>query len=369
MSDILRNGISAALLAAGVASPALAGPTYENASGGSFTFYGQFNPTYLSVDDGVTSHDELVDNVNSNSRVGFYLRQPFGASKFQFHFETAFGLKASSAVGQGKDPKNLDWDRTKLRHVDFSLAGRYGKISAGQGSMASDGIGTNDLSGTTLVLGQSVVDAGGGYQLTTTGGALSGIKLSDAFVSYDGGRKGRIRYDTPDWNGLVLSASYGNEILKDGVDDDYYDLTLRYNKDFGSFKLASALGVAWTESTSSADTRDTVASVAVEHDSGLNGVLSYGNRDTSGDYYYAKLGYKMKVFAVGATAVSVDYYNGDDLVSTGSDSKAWGVGVVQKFDDLNVEAYASYRDFSFSDTSGTSYNDASAVLFGARWKF
>ncbi|TDK49814.1 porin [Antarcticimicrobium luteum] len=369
MTEILRATAAAALMAAGAVGPALAGPTYENASGGSFTFYGQFNPSYLSVDDGVNSHNEIVDNVNSNSRVGFYLRQPVGASKFQFRFETGFGFKSSSAVGQTSTPKNVNWDRTDLRHVDFSLSGAYGTISAGQGSMASDGIGTSDLSGTTVVMGESIVYAGGGYQLTTSAGALSGIKLSDAFASFDGGRKGRIRYDSPDWNGFVLSTSYGTEVLKAGVDDDYYDVTLRYGKDFGDLKLESALGVAWTDKATGTDTRDTVASVALEHTSGLNGVLSYGARDTSGDYYYAKLGYKMNVLSIGATAVSADYYSGDDLVSAGSDSESWGVGVVQKIDAYNVEAYASYRDLSFSDTSGTTYNDASAVLFGARWKF
>lgn len=370
MTDFPRNAALAVLLAAGAATPALAGPTYENASGGSFTFYGQFTPTYQSFDDGVNSSNELVDNVHSNSRVGFYLRQPIGQSKFQFQFETALGFKASSSVSQTSTPKTFKWDRTRLRHVDFSLAGNYGKISLGQGSMASDGIGTRDLSGTTLALSQSSpVDGAGSYQLTTTGGALSGIKIKDAFANFDGGRKGRVRYDSPSFNGLVVSGSYGTEILKSNVDDEYYDLTLRYDRELGDYGVTGALGVAWTNKTVGTDTRDTVASLSIQHASGLNGTVTFGDRDTTGNYAYAKIGYKAKLLSVGSTAVALDYYSGNDLVSNGSDSESWGVGVVQKFDDYNVEAYASYRDFSFSDTSGTAYNDANLVLVGARWKF
>ncbi|GHG79712.1 porin [Pseudodonghicola xiamenensis] len=369
MSDYFRAGLSAVALAAGLAGPALAGPTYENASGGTFTFYGQFDPTWMSFDDGVNSYNDLADNTNSNSRVGFYVRQPFGAYKFQFHFETALGLKSSAAVNQTTEPKDMKWDRTRLRHVDFSLAGDFGKVSAGQGSMASDGAAGSDLSGTTLVVSQSLIDAAGAYQLTTSGGALSGIKLEDAFANFDGGRKGRIRYDTPSLNGFVLSAAYGTEILKSNVDDDYYDIAVRYNNKFGDYELASSLAVAWTDRDSADDIRDTVASVSVKHASGLNGTVTYGDRDTTGNYYYAKLGYEARFFSVGTTSMAVDYYSGDDLISSGSESESWGVGVVQKFDNYNVEAYASYRDYSFSDNSGTSYNDANLVLVGARWKF
>lgn len=369
MSDSLRSGLSAALLAAGLASPALAGPTYENASGGSFTFYGQFNPTYQSVDDGVRNYDGLADNVHSNSRVGFYLRQPIGAAKFQFQFETALGFRATDKMSQTGGPNWMDWDRTKLRHVDFSLAGAFGKISAGQGSMASDNAAQVDLSGTKVALWQSVKDHAAGYQFTTAGGALSGIKVGDAFPNFDGGRLGRIRYDSPDLSGFTLSASYGTEILKANNDDDAYDVTVRYKNKLGDFNLESALGVVWNDKATGTDTRDTIGSLSVLHSSGLNGTIAFGDRDTTGNYVYAKLGYKAKLFSIGSTAVAVDYVSGDDLVSAGSSSEGFGLAVVQKIDAANLETYVSYRNYSFDDATPTAYNDVSAVLFGARWKF
>ena len=369
MTDVLRNTAAAALLAAGAASPALAGPTYENASGGSFTFYGQLNPTFQSVDDGLNTYNELADNVHSNSRIGFYLRQPIGAMKFQFRFETALGFRAIDKISQTNTPDAFDWDRSKLRHVDFSLAGNFGKLSLGQGSMASDNAAQVDLSGTSVALWQSVKDHAASYQFTTTGGALSGIKVGDAFPNFDGGRLGRIRYDSPDLNGFTVSASWGTEILKTGNDDEAYDVTVRYKRDLGEVDLSSALGVVWTDKTTGTDTRDTIASVSLLHGSGLNGTLAYGNRDTTGDYVYAKLGYKANWFSIGSTALAVDYVTGNDLVTAGSDSEGLGLGVVQKIDAANMETYVSYRNYSFDDTTPTAYNDVSAVLFGARWKF
>ncbi|MBV1886827.1 MAG: hypothetical protein KUG61_07080, partial [Parvibaculaceae bacterium] len=69
---------SAAALATAIASPAFAGPTYENDTGGSFTWYGQFDPSFQSYDDGTETYNRLVDNSGSNSRIGFRLKQAFG---------------------------------------------------------------------------------------------------------------------------------------------------------------------------------------------------------------------------------------------------------------------------------------------------
>lgn len=363
-----KPSLAAALVSA-LAAPAYAGPTYDNDSGGSFTFYGQFSPAYQSVDDGVTTTGNVVDNVHSNSRVGFYLRQPVGQNRFQFQFETALGFRASDKVSQTATPSWVKWDRTKLRHVDFSLSGDFGAIYAGQGSMAGDGIALSDQSGTTLIATAQVTDPAGGFRFTTTGGALSGVKISDAFAAFDGGRLGRIRYDSPSLNGFVLSASYGTEVLKTNNDDDAYDITLRYSQDIGDVAVKASLGVIWNDRATGTDTRDTVGSLSLLHSSGVNGTVAFGSRDTTGSYGYVKLGYKADLFAIGETALSVDYYSGDDLASAGSSSEAVGLGVVQKIDAASLETYLGYRRYSFADTSGTAYNDIGSILFGARWKF
>ncbi len=56
-----------------IVTPAVASAdiTYDTASGGTFTVYGQFNPSYTSFDDGVTSTGQVADNASSVSRIGF----------------------------------------------------------------------------------------------------------------------------------------------------------------------------------------------------------------------------------------------------------------------------------------------------------
>ncbi|MEX5599865.1 hypothetical protein [Pseudophaeobacter sp. C1-32P7] len=46
MTTTLTTRAIAATVAAMLAAPAFAGPTYENSTGGSFTWYGQFDPAF-----------------------------------------------------------------------------------------------------------------------------------------------------------------------------------------------------------------------------------------------------------------------------------------------------------------------------------
>ncbi|WP_278921468.1 MULTISPECIES: porin [Pseudophaeobacter] len=363
---------SAAVATALLAAPAFAGPTYTNDNGGSFRWYGQFNPSFQSYDDGVEDYSRVVDNSSSNSRIGFWLEQAFGENTLKFHFETAFGLRASDGVDQAGTGQNLSWSRTNLRHVDLQFeTANYGTFSAGQGSMASDGVTGADFSGTGLGAGVSVGDIGGGYAFRTASGAVSGVTVGDAFTDLDGSRLGRIRYDSNNFAGFVFSTSYGTDILGTNNDRETYDVAVRYgNDELGAFALDAGLAAAWTEQTGKQDRRDISGSVSLLHrDTGLSMTLAAGDRDISGNYGYAKLGYSANLINAGKTSFSVDYYDGSDLVTTGDTSESWGVAAVQKIDNLNLETYIAYRDYSYADTSGTSYQDSNVILAGARWKF
>lgn len=371
MSIKIASRVGAASLAAALAAPAFAGPTYTNNTGGTFTWYGQFDPAFTSYDDGVDRYNQVTDYAGSNSRIGFRLSQDFGQNTFGFRFETAFGLRGSDSISQTSRGDKLSWDRTNIRHVDFSLkTANYGTFSAGQGSMASDDLASNDLSGSGLVLNSAVADPAGGYAFRDAAGNLTAVSVGDIFTDYDGGRLGRVRYDSPELAGFTVSASYGTDILNTNNDRETYDVAVRYgNDDLGDFALEAALGAAWTEQTGRADRRDVVGSVSLAHKTtGLSVSLTAGERDIAGSYGYAKIGYDADLFAFGSTAFAVDYYDGSDLVSNGDSAESWGIGAVQKIDSLNVEAYVAYRDYSYADTT-TSYQDSNVILAGARWKF
>lgn len=367
MSKQIFSAVSAIAMGAALAGTASAAE-YENTSGGKVTFYGQINPAIVSVDDGVNSETNLGDGGKSGSRLGFRIVQPMEAGTLKFNFETSLGLGSTSAFGQGTSPDNIDWDRTDIRKIDVSFASNtFGTISLGQGSMATDGVAFNDGTGTGLVADAGIGDFAGGFQFTTTAGALSGIEIGDAFGTFDGGRKGRVRYDSPSFNGFTISAAYGTEILKSGNDDDFYDIAVRHKGEFGEFEVNSALGMSWTESGGT--TTDAVlASVGVSHASGFSAALASGDQDGGANYVYAKLGYSADLISAGTTHFSIDLFEGDDFNTAGSESSSWGVGVVQKLNKYNTELYAGYREYSYEDGANT-YNDASSIVFGTRLKF
>ncbi|MFW8593290.1 porin [Cribrihabitans neustonicus] len=372
MSTKFAATVSASALAVALAGPALAGPEYTNDTGGSFRWYGHVNPTFQSFDDGEADFGRVVDNEASKSRLGFWLKQSFGENTLRFNFETALGFRSSDGVDQFGTGDNLDWDRTDIRHIDLQFGtARYGRFSAGQGSMAADGITGADFSGTGLGASNSVADSAGGYQFRRTDGALSGIEIGDVFSDLDGSRLGRVRYDSPDLAGFTLSASWGTDILKEDNDRETYDAAVRYGReDVAGFDFDAGLGASWTEETGREDYRDISGSFAVLHrDTGLSLNLAAGERDIAGDYAYAKVGYQANLISAGSTAFSVDYYDGSDMNTAGDSSESWGVAAVQKIDAYNVETYVAYREYSYEDTSGADYQDADVILAGARWKF
>ncbi len=361
--------ISLAATAATVASTAMAELKYDNASGGHVLLYGQFNPAYQGFDDGVSTTGTLVDSGHSNSRVGLWLRQPMGDAKFSFNFETGLGLRPSGLVSQGFTPDTIDWSRSSLRKIDFALeTARAGKFYLGQGSMATDGAAESDLSGTTLVLYVSVPDSAGGFRFRDSTGALSTRFIAGNFSDFDGGRRGRIRYDTPEYAGFTLSVAYGEEILLQNSDLKTRDIALRYNRDLNGTKVQAAVGYKRVSPGVGSDFDDTIGSVSVLMASGFNVTLAAGRRSTSGHYTYGKLGYRASWFNFGDTALAIDYYQGSDRSVAGSTSTAYGIGIVQKIDAANAEAYLGLRNYALSEPT-TSYLDASSILLGARWKF
>ncbi|AAV95554.2 porin [Ruegeria pomeroyi] len=368
MTRQIKTATAVALVAAMAAVPAAAELKWDNASGGYVKIYGQFSPAWQSVDDGVQSKDSFVDNAHSNSRVGLWVVQPMYQGTFKFNFETAFGLRSSGGVSQTNTPKGADWDRTDLRKIDFSYASEsWGTIYVGQGSMASDGVADISLNNNSMTTYNSVGDLAGGFQFRTAGGALSGVTIGSVMPNLDGGRQGRVRYDTPSFNGFSVSLAAGTDVLTPGNSDKYYDIALKYAGEFDGTKVKGGIGFSRRDS-GGVDRDDTFGSVAVKFKSGLNFALAAGSRENSGDYTYVLAGYEAQFLSAGMTSFAVDYYNGNDFGLAGRESKSIGLGINQNFDSINTQVYLGYRTHELSDP-GTAYQDVDAFLFGARWKF
>jgi len=331
-------------------------------------FYGQINLGILTVDNGAFDETALTDNDNSNSRVGLILRQDLANdAELRFHFESALGLTGSSAINGADNGFDFEYRRTELRKFEVIYeTADYGTFSFGQGSTSSDDKAEADFSGTTVAAYSNLSDLAGSqeFQLATGGG--SGIDVGDTFSNFDGARRFRIRYDTPSFSGFTFTASAGEEVLRSGDDNDYYDFGAKYDQDYGDMRVAARLGYSIRDS----DEELLLGSLAVLHEpTGLNAAFSSGRQD-EGDasYYYIKAGIKQEWFAIGETRLSIDYYDGSDFEVIGSESSSVGVAVVQKVDSANLEIYATYRSYEL-DNAGPDVLDQDVTFIGARWRF
>lgn len=347
-------------------APALA--SAQDAGGPELEFYGHLNLGVISVDDGFDTNTSLSDNDNSNSRIGAIFKQGLqNGGEFRLHFETAIGLTGSSSISGNDNDFDADYRRQELRKFEVIYdTPRIGKFSFGQGSIATDSVAEADFSGTSVIAYSSVNDQAGSQQFRLGNGALSGVTVGNAFSAFDGGRRFRIRYDTPTYKGFSLALSGGEEVLTSGNDDEFYDIGVTYNRDYGAYKVAGRAGYSFRGS----DEELLLGSAAILHEpTGLSFALAAGSQQ-KGDasYVYAKGGLQRDWFDFGRTHLSIDYYDGDDFQTVGASSSSVGLSVVQKIDAKNLELYASYRTYEF-DRAGQSFEDLDVTFVGARWKF
>jgi hypothetical protein len=344
--------------------------TFTNRRGSEAVFYGQANPVYQVFDDGVETTEGLVDNGNWNSRLGFLVRVPLNENLLRFRFETGLGLRNSAGVSQEFTPDRVDWQRTALRWFETALDTSYGTLSAGQGSSASDGTAGMDESFTFHAGAADSTDGFSSFRFRDGNGELTDVTIGAVNDSFDGARRFRLRYDTPRYAGLMLSSSYGRNILTSGDNRNYYDVALRSVHERGDFTVRAAIGYGWEDNPDGDNQERVAGSTTVVHTpSGLNLAVSAGSRISGADYYYTRGGWRTDVFACGTTSLSVDYYRGRDFVSDGARTENYGLYAVQSVDSLSVDFYAGWRRFTYSDELGGSYQDADSLLAGSRWFF
>jgi hypothetical protein len=196
---------------------------------------------------------------------------------------------------------------------------------------------------------------------------LSNLRVKNVFNNMDGlGRDDRLRYDTPSFEGFSLSSS--------AVSGDAYDAALRYNRKFGSTKVATA--VAWAKP---ADVNQSIehqydGSISVLLGNGLNATFAGGLREMRADgredgtFWYSKLGYRMDVCSLGITSFSVDYAESTDINQNSDEAQTWSIAAVQDLKSWGTEIYLAYRWHTL-DREGSVFEDVNAILGGARVKF
>lgn len=354
-----------------IGSPAqTARTTFTNRSGGEVVFYGQFNPAFQAFDDGGQTTSGLVDNGNWNSRLGFRISRPLNDSTLRFRFETGLGLRSSAGVSQLARPDWINWQRTSLRWVEVAWDSRFGTVSAGQGSTASDGTASLDDSFTFHAGAADSSDGFSSFRFRDSTGALTDITIGAVNDTFGGNRRFRLRYDTPSFAGVVFSTSYGREVLNSADNRSFYDVAVRWNGDLGDVSVQTAVSYGWDHDPDAPNQRRVAAAASLFHNpTGLNLALGASSRIDGPEQVYIRAGWRTDLFDVGTTSLSVDYFRGRDFVTDGARTENFGLYAVQSFDAVSLDVYAGWRRFSYRDRTPTRYQNASGFLLGARWFF
>ena len=85
-----------------------------------------------------------------------------------------------------------------------------------------------------------------------------------------------------------------------------------------------------------------------------------------------KAGLTRNVFAFGATALSIEYYNNGNWGAPGAEEVTYGASLVQNIDDVNMQIYATDRTFdnyTNEDIPNEDFLTSDAFAIGLRWTF
>lgn len=335
-------------------------------------FYGQINKGSLFYDDGVESLIFApVDNANSSSRFGVRALATINDDlTIGGNFEYEWNPYSTNNVNQ-LNIGEFDWETSLLRKAEgYFTSEKMGKLWIGQGSMASDGTAEIDFSGTTVIGYSHVGDMAGGLLFRLDDATLSDVAVKDAFTNFDGlGRKLRVRYDTPTWEGFWLSSSVGTQIVPTPTDVTVWDIAARYEDEMDDFTIGAAVAFSIPgEDQSLIDGSFSVLHTPSGISLTMAGAIEDNPSNTDGRYIYGKLGYQTEYFDWGETAVSVDVYLGEDVAADGSDSHSIGAQFVQNIDYLQTELFLGARLYDY-DEEVASFDEGFAVLSGARLRF
>ncbi|WP_127077733.1 porin [Rhodomicrobium lacus] len=388
----------------------------------SLTISGQVNKAILAWDDGKDSDAYIVDNTQSSSRISLKGSGTISSDlKAGFYQEFEYRDAASGTVAYDNSAgKNWDTDGFRTRQNNAWIESKtFGRVTVGLQNVATKDIVYVNLAPT--IGSDSDNNYFAGFK-ATDGNSRSNLNTSVFWNSLDSSRVEAVRYDTPSLYGFIVSASFAG--------NDFYDVALRYQKEFNSIRVAAGIGYAWSglnsdsssnrisygvsidtttpansqvlaSSTGKSSKLEVVSgSISAQHvPTGLYASFAAGSREITNpnfgaaitneaSYFYIQAGISKRFLDYGATTVYGEYGQYDDFAAgatfkadnTGSGvrigsstAERYGAGVIQAFDAAALDVYAIYQhiDLEAKDTAGVDLklNSTDAVISGLRLKF
>ncbi len=273
---------------------------------------------------------------------------------------------APNASGQVSQDNEDAGDKFDQRVTQMTLKSkRFGKMSLGKGSTASDNTAQVDLSGTNIVLYSSTNQPVGGLLFVEEDGELSDVSISDAFNNFDGlGRLSRIQYDSPVFAGFSFGTTY--------ADDQRADAALRWAAEIGDFKAAAA-GSIFDPSKDDVDYGLAASASILHQGTGLNLTVAGGEEKTGsgGDRYqlYLKGGWIADFFDFGSSHFGLHGARTGNLPTSGDEGWTLGTAFVQRLEDFGIELYTKLSVYDLDRENDPSVDQIVVLSAGSRVKF
>jgi len=377
IKNTLKSSVAVAALVA-VAAPVApvanaADDTLSSGNKNSLTISGRVAAAIWFADDGSSEDMFISDGAINASRIRW-------VAKGTLNPNTTAGMTIEMDIPIANEPTadTLGTDANdgtensqtaawgQRHHYVWVSNKKFGKISLGRTSTASDGTGESNLTGGGFG-GANMLGAYGsgiGFNVTTTGVPVASTQtIATSFSGYDASsRETVLRYDTPSMMGLVAKVGMSG--------DGETDVGLFYGGKFGGLQVKAAAGFKDMSSSSASTGYNASASLAVLHDSGLNAAVNLGKTNfKSGTQagtlqasiedphnVYWTLGYKAKIFGTGGTNFEFSYSKTEDkLRSVGfddSEGTMWGISAKQSFDAIGASVAIQYQNFDLEYNNG-----------------
>jgi len=330
----------------------------------------QVNPAMNVAGDGHNTKVYFVDNDATASRVrfagvGVWDRGP------QVGTTLEVGLSPNNSFDVSQNNELAGSFISVRRAEAWVRDDRYGRIMFGQGSTAADNTAEYDLSlvsGPIMTSGVSFV--AGGLQFTSNN-RLTGVTIADAFQNFDGNRDPRIRYDSPMFGPLQLSASAGA--------NQTYGAALTWGGDYDHWTAKELDGITTLGAVSIYNPNDhgvdfrVAGSWSMLHNaSGLSATVSAGYDNTGGPTpysVYGKIGWDTHLFSMGDTGFGVDYAWSANIDQADDEGQSVGLAAVQLIDAYGIQLYSQFRWYTLSRGEGPSFDDIYLGTIGSLVRF
>jgi hypothetical protein len=369
----LKSSVAAAALfavaAPVVSSPAEAGMANGNDNG--VVISGQINRSLMYVDNGIANEWVHADGGTDNSRLRIVVSGTMTESikvgglweanlpLSQAQGSTTTGVTATSGTVTPAGDAAFGLRKASIKFTHSTL----GSLSIGQDTVASNNKPSLDSTSNN----NAGMSHGGSVMVyDKTAGANTAHTAGSQFTSYFGGRKDRVRYDSPDVMGFKLSGSFS--------DDNFYDAGLTYGATYGDITVAAA--AQFGHLSGPAPSESYGGGIAAKHTSGLSAGFHMGQENgvsestVEGESWGMEVGYTTTAMNdLGSTSISVIYTEADETLTNNLEAENIGVHVAQNVPG-GVTVYAAYEVASFDDLdASTSLDDVTVFLIGTRLKF